>query len=157
MLACLCLFTFILQSFLYYLFSSSVLYPNLLFSSICTYEGEKMTCNEKYSCTLMCQSLLHCSLDGSTMLVTPIESIGVIFSPSVWNCLKSGDLVFSSLKYKVHKCRKCKLKSTFNPHKQLQFLWTCYNNQAYIIFSVKSLHYWVNSESEDAGDTTVVS
>lgn len=41
MWACLCLFTFILQSFLYYLFSSSVPYLNLLFPFICTNEREK--------------------------------------------------------------------------------------------------------------------
>lgn len=41
------------------------------------------------------------------------------------------------------------------PHKQPQFLWTFYNNQAYIIFQWKV--YRINSESEDAGDATEIS
>lgn len=85
--------------------------------------------------TLVCQLLLHCSLDGSTMFVIPMEGTEVIYSPSL-KFPKIWDLVLSSLRYKLHRCRKWKLKSIFSPHKQPRFLWTFYNLYN---FSVKSL------------------
>lgn len=134
MLACLCLFTFIFQSFFYYLFSCSIPYLNLLFSSICIYEREQwLAMRNIYVGVSVAFTLLTrwqynvCYPDGRNWSHLFPESLKF---PKIW------DLVLSSLRYKLHRCRKWKLKSIFSPHKQPRFLWTFYNLYN---FSVKSL------------------